>query len=262
MQWMGKLVGAYLGFVAAGPVGSLLGILVGHQFDLGIFHRLVTGTRPSFHSQKTQQLFFEISCATMGRIAKIDGRVSEEEVRAARRIMSAMRLTPEQVDESIKYFTAGKREAYPIKERIQDLHAIIGNQRVLARAFVEIQVQALIAAGSIRETQRNLLSEVARGLGIGKIELAQIEVLVRSQFNRASGRSGGVSLEEAYQVLGVPSGATDKEIKTAYRRLMNQHHPDKLVARGLPKSMTEVAEKKTQEIRAAYEHIKRQRNIK
>jgi len=124
------------------------------------------------------------------------------------------------------------------------------------------EVQALVAAGSIRETQRNLLSEVAKGLGIGKIELAQIEVLVRSQFNRASGRSGGVSLEEAYQVLGVPSGATDKEIKTAYRRLMNQHHPDKLVARGLPKSMTEVAEKKTQEIRAAYEHIKRQRNIK
>ena len=66
MQWMGKLVGAYLGFVAAGPVGSLLGILVGHQFDLGIFHRLVTGTRPSFRSQKTQQLFFEISFTTMG----------------------------------------------------------------------------------------------------------------------------------------------------------------------------------------------------
>jgi len=262
MQWMGKIVGACLGYVAAGPVGSLLGILVGHQFDLGIFHRLVTGARPSFRSQKTQQLFFEISFATMGRIAKIDGRVSEEEVRAARRIMSAMRLTSEQVDEAIKYFTAGKQEAYPIKERIQDLHAIIGNQRVLTRSFVEVQVQALVATGSIRETQRDLLSEVARGLGVGKIELAQIEVLVRSQFNRASGRSDGISLEEAYHVLGVLSSTTDKEIKTAYRRLMNQHHPDKLVARGLPKSMTEVAEKKTQEIRAAYEHVKRQRNIK
>ncbi len=262
MQWMGKAIGGVLGYAAAGPVGSLLGIFVGHQFDLGIFHRLVTGTRPNFRSQKTQQLFFEISFATMGRIAKVDGRVSEEEVRAARRIMSAMRLTSEQVGEAIKYFTAGKQKAYPIKERIQDLHAIIGNQRVLARAFVEIQVRALIAAGSVRKNQRELLSEIAGGLGIGSIELAQIEVLVRSQFNRASGQSDRVSLEEAYHVLGVLSSATDREIKTAYRRLMNQHHPDKLVARGLPKSMTEVAEKKTQEIRAAYEHIKRKRNIK
>jgi DnaJ like chaperone protein len=48
----------------------------------------------------------------------------------------------------------------------------------------------------------------------------------------------------------------------AYRRLMNQHHPDKLVARGLPKSMIGVAEQKTHEVRAAYERLKAQRGFK
>ena len=71
-----------------------------------------------------------------------------------------------------------------------------------------------------------------------------------------------VSLEDAYEVLGVEPGASDQEVKTAYRRLMNQHHPDKLVSRGLPESMMGVAEQKTQEIRAAYERIKSQRDFK
>jgi DnaJ like chaperone protein len=56
--------------------------------------------------------------------------------------------------------------------------------------------------------------------------------------------------------------ASDEEVKTAYRRLMNQHHPDKLVARGLPKSMIGVAEQRTREVRGAYERIRTQRGFK
>ena len=70
------------------------------------------------------------------------------------------------------------------------------------------------------------------------------------------------SLEAAYRVLGVSAQASNDEVKTAYRRLMNQHHPDKLVARGLPKSMIGVAEQKTHEVRTAYERIKTQRGFK
>ena len=46
MQWVGKAVGGILGYAAAGPVGSLLGILVGHQFDQGLGQRLATGSAP------------------------------------------------------------------------------------------------------------------------------------------------------------------------------------------------------------------------
>ena len=56
--------------------------------------------------------------------------------------------------------------------------------------------------------------------------------------------------------------ATDAEVKTAYRRLMNQHHPDKQAARGLPESMLEAAKERTHEIRAAYELIREQRGMK
>ena len=60
-------------------------------------------------------------------------------------------------------------------------------------------------------------------------------------------------------MLGIPASASDEEIKKAYRRQMNQHHPDKLVAKGLPEEMLKIATEKTQEIKAAYELIKRSR---
>ena len=69
------------------------------------------------------------------------------------------------------------------------------------------------------------------------------------------------TLKAAYQVLGVAETASDAEVKKAYRRLMNQHHPDKLVAKGLPEEMMKLATEKTQEIKNAYEQIKIVRNF-
>jgi DnaJ like chaperone protein len=74
--------------------------------------------------------------------------------------------------------------------------------------------------------------------------------------------SDAQSLDSAYRVLGVGADTSDDDVKKAYRRLMNQHHPDKLVARGLPQSMIGIAEQKTHEVRAAYEKVKAQRGFK
>ena len=64
---------------------------------------------------------------------------------------------------------------------------------------------------------------------------------------------------EAYEMLGVSKNASDADVKKAYRRLMNQHHPDKLVAKGLPEEMIKLANEKTQQIKEAYERIKKSR---
>ena len=262
MAWIGKAVGGVLGLAVGGPIGSALGVLLGHQFDLGVA-QLSTGDGVFFGSDRIQQVFFETTFAVMGHIAKSDGRVSQSEIRAARRIMHGMNLSPEQVKTAIDHFTAGKSAGYPVGEKLTQLNNHLSRRTDLVRAFVEIQMQALIAAGSIEVAKRALLWQVARDLGMGRVELAQIEALVRAQqFRVQSGGKESISMEQAYRVLGLGPDASDKEVKTAYRRLMNQHHPDKLVARGLPESMTSVAEEKTHEIRAAYERIKTQRAFK
>jgi DnaJ like chaperone protein len=257
MQWFGKAIGAALGLAVAGPFGSVLGALLGHQFDQGIAALLTGG------AGKTQGLFFEVSFEVMGHLAKVDGRVSEEEVRIARRIMHAMRLGPEQVRAAIACFTRGKDRQYALQERLQALYRRIGQRRDLARAFIEIQVQAAVGGGEIDNGKRQLLWEVARHFGFTRVELAQIESLIRAQQTAGSAtEQSGLSIEDAYKALGLTAQASDREVKTAYRRLMNQHHPDKLVSKGLPESMMAIAQQKTREIRAAYDRIKSARNFK
>jgi len=256
MQWYGKALGGIIGLVVAGPLGSLVGVLLGHQIDQGGGAFLRGGRRES--TRAISQLFFDVTFEVMGRVAKIDGRVSEDEVRAARAIMHGMRLTPAQVDDAIERFTRGKRDDYPLAERLDALDRQLGGGD-LARAFVQLQLQAALGAGPVGAEKRQLLWHVASTLHVSRAELAQIEAFVRAHGEHAAHAE---SLDDAYRVLGVGADASDDEVKKAYRRLMNQHHPDKLIARGLPESMIGVAEQKTHEVRAAYERVKAQRGFK
>lgn len=266
MLWIGKVVGGALGYAAAGPfrlVGVALGVMLGHQFDLRLSAGNATPERADFGSEKIQQLFFEMTFTLMGHVAKVDGRVSEEDIRVARRLMHSMALSPEQVQQAIAYFSAGKSQEFRRSESLKRLHDRLRGRRDLIRAFMEIQMQAALAAGSLSKAKRELLWTVARFLGMGRVELAQVEALIRArQFRDRGEPDKKVGLEDAFGVLGLDPGASDQDVKTAYRRLMNQHHPDKLVARGLPQAMMRVAEEKTQEIRAAYERVKTHRGFK
>jgi DnaJ like chaperone protein len=91
-----------------------------------------------------------------------------------------------------------------------------------------------------------------------------MEALLRMQraSQRPEARPAVDRVAQAYEVLGVSRDASDGEVKKAYRRLMNQNHPDKLVAKGLPESMMKVAEEKTRQIRAAYELLRDARGMK
>ena len=68
-----------------------------------------------------------------------------------------------------------------------------------------------------------------------------------------------MSVSEAYKMLALDKTADKNEVKRAYRKMMSQHHPDKLVAKGLPPEMIKLATEKTQHIRAAYDLIKESR---
>jgi DnaJ like chaperone protein len=236
MQWLGKGIGGVIGAFIGGPVGSLVGVIVGHRVD------------------QIRRVFFETTFEVMGHVAKADGRVSEDEVQVARHIMQAMRLTDEQVQDAIEHFATGKRARYPLEDRLGELDAGGG----LARTFMQLQLQAALGAGVVGREKREALARAARALGVSRAELEQLEAIVRG----LPGDGAQQSVDAAYRVLGVSARASDDEVKIAYRRLMSQHHPDKLVARGLPVSMVGVAEHKTREVRAAYEQIKTQRGFK
>ncbi len=260
VSWTGKAIGAVLGGMAGGPVGAVVGAIVGHQFDRGV------GDSRAIPSPSVQQAFFEATFLVMGHIAKADGRVSETEIRAARAVMHHMRLSPDQVQDAIRLFSEGKQPDFPLEDTTEGLYRLSLRRHGLHRAFIEIQIQAMLAAGNISANERDVLWRVAQSLRVSRVELAQIEALIR--LHRARSGSGArdrpvkADLGQSYRILGVAPDAADRDVKTAYRRLMNQHHPDKLKARGMPESMIPVAEEKTREIRAAYDAIRESRGMR
>ncbi len=260
--FIGKLIGGFLGLIFGGPVGLLFGVFFGHQFDKGFVH---TGGihLGGLHPQRARETFVRTTFQVMGHMAKADGQVSEQEIHTARTVMRQMSMTPEQVTEAIAWFTEGKRPDFPLRECLRRFRQFSHFHAGLTRAFVELQVQAALIGNGIHPEEREILWMICQELGVTRADLAQIEELVRLHMSggSADGRSPQDELARSYKVLGVAENASDRDFKTAYRRLMNQHHPDKLVAKGLPESMMAEAKVKVREIRAAYDLIKKNRGM-
>ena len=127
--------------------------------------------------------------------------------------------------------------------------------------FLEIQLQAAYADGVMHPAEKQALRNICEHLGIAPAQLDRLEEMLRAGFGRAGydAASAKTSLQDAYHLLGVDESVSDAELKKTYRRLMSQHHPDKLVARGLPEQMIKDATEKTQQIKAAYELIRKSR---
>ena len=262
MVWQGKALGALVGLLIAGPVGAIFGMFIGHMFDVQ-----VTSTRRgpaasdggAAASMGVEEAFFRATFQVMGHLAKADGRVSEEEIRAARAMMDELRLGEREVQFAMQLFTQGKAPNFPLDATLRQLHGVWRSRPDLTRMFVQIQLQAALWGEAMNPAGRKVLGRVCDALGVSAYELVQMEALLRMQKRSARRPEAQPKVDriaEAYVVLGVTSAATDGEVVKSYRRLMNQNHPDKLHAKGLPESMMKVAEEKTRQIRAAYEVLR------
>lgn len=265
-KWTGKVVGGLLGMLTLGPVGAALGVLLGHQFDSqeeepGLGSRL----READDLAALGERFFRATFRVMGCLAKADGRVSEQEIAAARAVMAQLGLSAQQVRTAIECFGEGKRPDFGLDAELAGLRAACRGRPELLRIFLEIQVRAALAGNDMQGPVRALLGRCASQIGVGGYELAQIEAVLRIQSGRfrrdAPRQDEAAQLREAYAVLGVEPGASPGEVVKAYRRQLSRHHPDKLKANGLPDSMIEHAKQRTQQIIEAYELIRERRGL-
>lgn len=261
MSWWGKLLGGTLGFIMGGPLGALLGASVGHSFDRGL-DGMARGEIPAGAQQRVQLAFFTATFAVMGRVAKADGRVSPDEIAFARAVMAQMMLDEQQKKLAIELFTQGKQTDFDLQGVLEQFRRECHRRHTLMQMFLEIQLQAAYADGVLDEAERVLLLQVFELLGFSRHEFEHLESIVRAGGRRGGAAEAPHSPEEDYRVLDVSPQASDAEVKRSYRRLMSQHHPDKLVAKGLPEEMIKLANEKTQQIRKAYERIKQQRGMR
>jgi DnaJ like chaperone protein len=276
MAWKGKFFGALIGFLITRNVwGAVMGAIIGHMFDqsagLGFagsaYATAAAGAAAGgVPHASISEVFFRTTFELIGHVAKSDGRVSEAEISAARRLMQELHLGPNEVAAAIACFRFGKSANYDADSSIENLRDACAMRHDLLRAFMELQLRAALAGNGISLPARSILTRVAERLGMSGLEFAHMEAALRARQRGRSGPSGRPSAEkplaESYAELEVNAGISDQEVTKAYRRQMSRHHPDKLVANGLPESMAQVAKEKTQRIQEAYEAIRTARGMR
>ena len=274
MSWWTTLLGGAFGFMLGGPIGALIGASIGsslggsrrrlerdprrrHEADWGRRrHERRPRGRAGYRREQTQLAFFAATFGVMGHVAKADGRVSPEEIRLARQVMDQLGLSRQQRQAAQALFNEGKSPGFPLDDVLDQLRSECLRGPNIRRMFLEIQFQAALADGDIHPSERLLLRRIAMRLGLSEADFIELERMMNSSVRS---RRDGPSLEDAYETLGVSPSAPDDEVKRAYRRLMNRHHPDKLAARGLPEEMMRAATERTQQIKAAWDTVKTER---
>ena len=267
MSWWGKIAGGAFGFILGGPLGALLGTVLGHTMDRGLDIVSQEAELAPGDTERVQTAFFTATFLVMGRVAKADGRITKDEVALAEAIMSRMELGVEMRRAAIGLFEQGKAADLPLNDIIEQFRRECHRRVILIQMFIEIQLQAAYADNVLDPAEEELLLSICEKLGIPEFLFRRLERMVQAERHaEARGTSGGAdrfrpTLEDAYAILNISRDASDAEVKKAYRRLTSQHHPDKLVAKGLPEEMMKMAAHKTHEIRQAYEQVKEARGI-
>jgi DnaJ like chaperone protein len=267
MPYLGKVIGTVLGLATGRPWIALLGFILGHQFDRGFGDRFsgVGRDGASTYVEHLPEGFVRSLFQTLGHLAKADGRVSEDEIRATRALMHRLSLGPAQIKQAIHWFDYGKSQNFQLLETVRRLrqeYARKPEQRVI---FLRLIMEVLLAKSTMHRTERSLIWTICKELDIGRVELAQLEAMLRAQrgFRKSpQGSADAARVQNAYRVLGVTTEASNAEIKKAYRRLMNKNHPDKLISANPNSHELAEAERKTREVRVAYEMLKARRSIR
>ena len=267
MPYWGKVVGAVAGLATGRPWMALIGLILGHQFDRGFADRF-SKIGPDISSARLEKLpepYIRALFQAMGSLAKADGRVSEDEIRAARSLMHRLGLGPRDIRKAILWFDEGKQTDFNLASTIRHLRANGARTAESRGLFVRLLMEVALSKPSLHQRERAAIWTICVEMDVGRVELAQLEAMLRAQrsFRRSpAGDEDSRRVKDAYKVLGVDGTASNDDIKQAYRRLMNRNHPDKLAASDPDDEQIAQAEQKTMKVRSAYEMLKARRSIR
>lgn len=240
-------------------------LLVAYQFYRGFRKSMAAFERQGESMARVSDEFVRALFSTMGHLAKTDGRVSEDEIRAARLVMHRLGLSPAQVRRAIAWFDDGKVAGYPLVQTLREVRRVSGRSASQRTLFLRLVLEVVLAKDSLSKDERGRIWTICKEFDIGRVELAQLEAMIRAQkgFKRSpAGDADAARVRGAYAALGVSVDSSNDDIKKAYRRLMNKNHPDKISGSNPGADVIAEAEKRTREVRGAYEMLKARRSIR
>jgi|AntAceMinimDraft_11_1070367.scaffolds.fasta_scaffold00101_16 DnaJ like chaperone protein len=260
-QFVGKVIGGLIGLAAGGIIGLVVGVLIGHAFDRALTKTLLFGSPENI--ERIRNSFFETTFLLSGYLAKVDGRISQQEIEHTEQVIAQMGLNAQQRQRAIQLFRTGSASDFNIEPAVAVFLQTCGPQRKLQQTLLLFLIALAHVDHGVEPTEHAALVRIASLMDMTAAQLEQLLRMARAQehFHQQGGQSArtATSMEDAYAALAVGSSASDQEVKRAYRKRMSENHPDKLIAKGVPEEMIKLATARAQEIQAAYEVIKKTR---
>jgi DnaJ like chaperone protein len=250
MSIWGKIIGGAAGFALGGPLGALLGALAGHAAD-----KYVEGDAPALEGPgggedraATRQVAFTIAVIALGaKMAKADGQVDRSEVAAFKEVFQVPQSETANV---ARIFDLAKRDARGFEPYARQIAKMFRKDSPVLEELLDGLFHIARADGRIHDSEIAYLAEVATLFGFSEADFARI-------------REANVGPDKAdpYTILGVTRAMSNDEIRAAWRKLVRDNHPDRLIAQGLPEEFVMLANQKVATINAAYDKVAKERGI-
>jgi len=243
MSIWGKILGGAAGLAIAGPIGALIGAIAGHAVD----HYRATQIEEG-GADPTKSIAFTIGVIVLSaKMAKADGVVTRDEIDAFKQVF---RVPPQETENVAKVFNQARRDSGGFEPYAKQLARMFCDNPVVLEEVLNCLAYVAHADGTLHPAEKQYLQSVSK-----------IFSLDGAAFERATATKLDADAANPYQLLGVTREASNNELKSAYRTLVRENHPDRLIAQGVPEEFIEVANKKLAAINAAYETVQKERGF-
>lgn len=259
----GKIIGFMLGYFIARAPGALLGLLSGHAFDMLIQPKRVV--KPKVRQAQVVNNFAESLIysdtlfAILGNLAHASGNVATVHLNQFHVIVGQLQFDAENQRKAWEWFQYGQHKDFNVRQALFAFtqHATQDQAQGLMRQVINFaeNIQPLNAE------QYAILCNVAYALHFSTDNFAHLAPQQQGTQDKQKTSAEAGEVNNPYKLLGLESSASNKEVKWAYRKLMGRYHPDKLISKDLPEDLIQLATKRTQEIKDAYEKICKERGI-
>jgi DnaJ like chaperone protein len=249
VSFWGKILGGAAGFAMGGPIGAVVGAALGHAADEGAVHMPFAPTKIAALIGGPDQVFAISVVVLSAKLAKADGAVKRMEIDAFKR---SFRIPPESAQDIARLFDQSRDSAEGFEPYARQMGETFAENRALLEDVMGALFVIARADGPINNTESEYLQRVHRAFGLD-----------RMAWDRLRGGAPRVSPGEpdAYAELGLTRTATNEELRTTWRQLMRENHPDTLAARGVPLDFSQRAADRVARINAAWDRIKRERGL-
>lgn len=251
MGWIGKIVGGAIGFALGGPLGAIAGATFGHAFDVN--EEGGTEQREISHlseGEREQLTFFVAAFSMLAKLAQADGSISEKETAAIERFM-AQDLNLDQASRNVaaNIFLNARRSPETFESFARQFYNQFQFRPQILSLMVDIMLRVSVADGHFSPAEENLILAAVGIFHFGNEDYRKLKSRYVSD------------AEKYYGILGCDRTDPDDKIKKQYRKLVQEYHPDKIAAKGLPEEFIKFAGDKFREIQEAYEKVKKERGI-